>query len=433
MKYSVGVSTAFLMVGFSAPANAVVLQYIAKGIGMSEQSQNLASVGDSAMTAIAGKSAAVRGATGAINQLLVESDELICSSWTIQMRVHIRNMQLEEYQLRGNDKLKMQKAIVALNQFSAKLQEECTRLKINKPDAIVRTGFGVTREELEASTRAYQLQRDIACRQRLNQQYSAVRQASKEQRVAWAELDRAKQKLARARMLVNRNAQAIKKLRKDRISAENSLSTAIAFSKPRYEQAYKIRHSEPTEGVKKRNNIKAAELLESSWDTRITGLSSRYRADRKRELAGEELIRTDQIKYNDQLQVLKAKNLAFSQKNQTWIQGKSDLESRLLACQKKPWEGTWTANAGAATMKIVLTQESGRVTGTFTDPTGMGSITDGRISGSTLRAKWSNPHTRKNSGTFIWKLSENRQKFSGTWKGQEDSSGTWNGTFVPDA
>ncbi len=105
-------------------------------------------------------------------------------------------------------------------------------------------------------------------------------------------------------------------------------------------------------------------------------------------------------------------------------------ESSALPTREKPWEGTWTANAGAATMKISLKQESGRVTGTFTDPTGLGSITEGRFSGSTLRAKWKNPHSRKNSGTMIWTLSRDQKTFSGTWKGEEDSSGTWNGTFV---
>ncbi len=110
----------------------------------------------------------------------------------------------------------------------------------------------------------------------------------------------------------------------------------------------------------------------------------------------------------------------------------------VLLTRENPWEGTWNARAygnaraDSNAMIVSLKQESGRVTGTFTDPTGVASIADGRVSGSTLRANWNNPHTRKNSGTLIWTLSPDQKTFSGTWKGEGNSDGTWTGIFVPD-
>lgn len=107
-------------------------------LGMDEQTQNMGDALQSELTALAGtlgrgKVDTVRGATGALGELALNSGELICNSWIIGFRVKIRNMIIDNNGLDGDVQAQHMRAIQRMQEFADKLERECARVGLMGP------------------------------------------------------------------------------------------------------------------------------------------------------------------------------------------------------------------------------------------------------------------------------------------------------------
>lgn len=107
-------------------------------LGMDEQTQNMGDALQSELTALAGtlgrgKVDTVRGATGALGELALNSGELICNSWIIGFRVKIRNMIIDNNGLDGDVQVQHMRAIQRMQEFADKLERECARVGLMGP------------------------------------------------------------------------------------------------------------------------------------------------------------------------------------------------------------------------------------------------------------------------------------------------------------
>lgn len=123
---------------FSSPAHAGLTGKVLGELGMDEQTQNMGDALQSELTAYAGtfgrgKVDTVRGASGAMGELALNSGELICNSWIIGFRVKIRNMIIENGQLDGEARDQHLQLIQKMQDFAAKLERECARVGLMGP------------------------------------------------------------------------------------------------------------------------------------------------------------------------------------------------------------------------------------------------------------------------------------------------------------
>jgi uncharacterized protein YukE len=110
-------------------ASAVVGAYLGEK-GFSEQTQNAADTLESALAAAATKGDSVRGASGALGQLALNSGSLICSSWIISFKLRIQKMHQDAVFNSDLDPM-IQKA----EDFVAKLEANCARVGLLGPTA----------------------------------------------------------------------------------------------------------------------------------------------------------------------------------------------------------------------------------------------------------------------------------------------------------
>jgi hypothetical protein len=102
-------------------AAAVVGAYLGEK-GFSEQTQNAADALESELAAAATKGESVRGASGALGQIVLNSGNLICNAWIIQFKIWIQKMHQDATLDSSLDPL-----IKKAEELVAKLEAECTR------------------------------------------------------------------------------------------------------------------------------------------------------------------------------------------------------------------------------------------------------------------------------------------------------------------
>lgn len=107
-------------------------------LGMDEQTQNMGDALQQELTALAGtlgrgKVDTVRGASGALGELALNSGDLICNSWIIGFRIKIRNMIIENHNLEGDVGTQHLQAIQRMQEFADKLERECARVGFMGP------------------------------------------------------------------------------------------------------------------------------------------------------------------------------------------------------------------------------------------------------------------------------------------------------------
>ena len=119
-----------LLLGFSdfQPVQAGVVGKALGELGMDAETQNLGDTLQSELAALKTQGTNVRGASGALSELALNSGELICNSWLIGFNVKIRNMIIENEQLSGDVKIRHLQAITKMREFVSKLELECTRV-----------------------------------------------------------------------------------------------------------------------------------------------------------------------------------------------------------------------------------------------------------------------------------------------------------------
>ncbi len=97
-------------------------------LGMDAETQTLGDTLQSELAALKTQGNTVRGASGALSELALNSGELICNSWLIGFNVKIRNMIIENEKLSGDVKIRHLQAITRMREFVSKLELECTRV-----------------------------------------------------------------------------------------------------------------------------------------------------------------------------------------------------------------------------------------------------------------------------------------------------------------
>ncbi len=97
-------------------------------LGMDAETQNLGDALQGELAALKTQGNTVRGASGALSELALNSGELICNSWLIGFNVKIRNMIIENEKLSGDAKIRHLQAITKMREFVSKLELECTRV-----------------------------------------------------------------------------------------------------------------------------------------------------------------------------------------------------------------------------------------------------------------------------------------------------------------
>lgn len=106
-------------------ASAVSGAYLGEK-GFDEQVQNAAEAAESALAGAATNGETVRGASGAMAQIVTNSGSLICNAWIIDFEIRIRNMHLEAGKLDGDALNRQLDAIRKSEDFVARLEKACT-------------------------------------------------------------------------------------------------------------------------------------------------------------------------------------------------------------------------------------------------------------------------------------------------------------------
>lgn len=96
--------------------------------GMSEQVQNAGDALANSLAAAATKGKSVRGASGALGELVVNSGSLICNAWIISFRQHVLGMVIESTSMDGDELTAQLKLIQESQDFMTKLELECTKV-----------------------------------------------------------------------------------------------------------------------------------------------------------------------------------------------------------------------------------------------------------------------------------------------------------------
>lgn len=97
-------------------------------LGMSEQVQNVGDVLQQELAAAASHGETVRGASGALSEIAINSGELICNAWIISFHIHIRNMIIASNRMWGDQLNRQLQLIQKAQAFLSALEHECTRV-----------------------------------------------------------------------------------------------------------------------------------------------------------------------------------------------------------------------------------------------------------------------------------------------------------------
>lgn len=117
-----------LSLALSGGAQAGPVGTALDAIGASAQAQNAGDALYNELTAWATKGEATRGASGAMAELVLNSGELICSSWIIGFRLRIRNMVIENHNMSGAEQSEHLQLIARTMRFADLLEQECYRV-----------------------------------------------------------------------------------------------------------------------------------------------------------------------------------------------------------------------------------------------------------------------------------------------------------------
>ena len=127
MKYITVLLTLIAFVT-ATPAYAGPVGQALDQLGMSDQVQNAGDALQQELTAAATHGESVRGASGAMAEIALNSGELICNAWIISFHIHIRNMIIDSNRMYG-DRLNHQLELIQKAQeFVSQLERECTRV-----------------------------------------------------------------------------------------------------------------------------------------------------------------------------------------------------------------------------------------------------------------------------------------------------------------
>lgn len=123
---------------WSAPAQAGVVGKALGARGMSDEVQNLGDAIQAEATALAGtlgrgKVDTVRGASGALGELALNSGDLICNAWILSFRLKILDMIMENGRLSGELQTRHLELLHKMEEFAGKLEKECARVGFMGP------------------------------------------------------------------------------------------------------------------------------------------------------------------------------------------------------------------------------------------------------------------------------------------------------------
>lgn len=128
ISVAVFLASLLLLAGPFQPVQAGPVGKALGDLGMDAETQNLGDALQGELAALKSQGNTVRGASGALSELALNSGELICNSWMIGFNVKIRNMIIENEQLSGDVKVRHLQAISKMREFVSKLEMECTRV-----------------------------------------------------------------------------------------------------------------------------------------------------------------------------------------------------------------------------------------------------------------------------------------------------------------
>lgn len=203
----VGFLTFLLLAVMLQPAQAGVVGKALGELGMDEQTQSLGDALQGELSALATKGNAVRGASGALTELTVNSGELICNAWLINFRVDIRNMIIENSVLSGDEQIRHTQVIQKMQAFVDKLALECTRVGLigeggpvageSDEDAEEETEQEEAEEDWRITPRSGETVGDAICRHRCQAAFDTMRKWEKSQKSAEESLKKASDEVAR--------------------------------------------------------------------------------------------------------------------------------------------------------------------------------------------------------------------------------------------
>lgn len=204
----------FIFVLSAGSANAGVVGKALGELGMDEEAQNLGDALQNDLAALKTKGSSVRGASGALTELTVNSGELICNAWLIGFRVNIRNMIIENASLSGDALIRQTEVIKKMQAFVDKLEQECTRVGLigdggpgGGDEGDEESEEETTEDEPEEDWRLTPLPgetiADAICRHRCQSEYENMKGWNKSAEKAKANAKKAKAKLASAKERVS--------------------------------------------------------------------------------------------------------------------------------------------------------------------------------------------------------------------------------------
>lgn len=236
---------AFALFSLAAqPAKAGRIGEALNELGMDEQAQNLGDTLDQLYQAAATRGRNVRGASGALGQILYNSGSLICDSWIIAFRIKIRNLIINSTNLEG-DALTQQLEIIRKSQeFADKIEAECSRMGfLGTPmntgggsSAGTPSGAGTTGDDNAdgededphgVRPRPGETVADAICRQKCEKFYRAMHEEERRLKDAESLYDNAKSRAETANRNVKNAEAKLAQARADLAAANKVLHTTI--------------------------------------------------------------------------------------------------------------------------------------------------------------------------------------------------------------
>lgn len=227
----------FIFIFSAGSVNAGVVGKALGELGMDEEVQNLGDTLQSELSALKTKGNSVRGASGALTELTVNSGELICNAWLIGFRVDIRNMIIENASLSGDALIRHTEVIKKMQAFVEKLELECTRVGLIGDGG---TGGGdedeseedTSEDEPEEDWRLTPLPgetiADAICRHRCQGEYNNMKAWNDSAKKAEATAKKAKAKLASAKKTVSKLEKDLADSKKTAAKASRILRRGIS-------------------------------------------------------------------------------------------------------------------------------------------------------------------------------------------------------------
>jgi len=191
--------TCLFLIVFSIPVQAGPVGKTLGEMGMSDEVQTLGDTLQQEAAALASGKAwrltgalkgktvdSVRGASGALSELALNSGELICNMWLINFHVRIRNMHKDNLHLSGDDRIQHLQLIQKMQEFVGQLELECTRvglIGLGGPSTEADDDEAAEEEEPEEEEKEWRITPrdgetvgDAICRYNCSAEYSAMRE-----------------------------------------------------------------------------------------------------------------------------------------------------------------------------------------------------------------------------------------------------------------